>query len=83
MKKRKKKKTQKKPKAKAKKATRRRQSRLGKDRRRRHRHWQVTVFYEDGQRFARVYIDRQKAARFAERQKKSPVVRATRIREVN
>lgn len=65
------------------KVTGRKKSRLGKDRRRRHRHWQVTVFYEDGEKFARVYIDRQKATRFAERQKRSPVVRATRIREVN
>ncbi len=58
-------------------------SRLGKDKRRKHRHWQVTVFYRDGERFARVYIDREKAERFAGRQKKSPVVRATRILEVD
>jgi hypothetical protein len=58
-------------------------SRLGKDKRRKHHHWQVTVFYRDGERFARVYIDRRKAEGFAERQKKSPVVRSTRIQEVN
>ncbi len=67
----------------AKKKTSRRRSILGKDKRRKHRHWQVTVFYQDGEKFARVYIDRAKAMRFAERQKKSPVVRATRVRQVN
>lgn len=62
---------------------RRRKSKFGKDKRRKHRHWQVTVFYQDGEKFARIYIDRDKAIRFAERQKKSPVVRATRVRQVN
>ncbi len=66
---------------KAKKA--RRRSRFRTDKRRKHRHWQVTVYYHDGEKFARVYIDRERAARFAERQKKSPVVRATRILEVD
>ncbi|MCL6482021.1 MAG: hypothetical protein K6U02_09865 [Firmicutes bacterium] len=61
----------------------RRKSVLGKDKRRKHRHWQVTVYYQDGEKFARVYIDRAKALLFAERQKKSPVVRATRVRQVN
>ena len=56
---------------------------LGKDRRRKHRHWQVTVYYHDGEKFARVYIDRDRAVRFAERQKKSPIVKATRILEVD
>jgi hypothetical protein len=58
-------------------------SRLGKDKRRKHRHWQVTIYYTDGEKFARVYIDRGKAARFAERQKKSPVVRTARVAEIN
>jgi hypothetical protein len=58
-------------------------SRLHRDRRRKHRHWQVTVFYKDGERFARVYIDRERALRFAERQKRSPVVRSARILEVD
>lgn len=61
----------------------RRSTRLHRDRRRKHRHWQVTVFYQDGEKFARVYIDRERAARFAQRQKKSPVVKATRIMEVD
>lgn len=57
--------------------------RLKRDRRRKHKHWQVTVFYHDGEKFARVYIDRERAERFAERQKKSPVVKAARILEVD
>jgi hypothetical protein len=55
---------------------------LGKDRRRKHRHWQVTVYYADGQRFARVYTDRAKASSFARRQKRSPVVKSTRVVQV-
>lgn len=54
-----------------------------KDRRRKHRHWQVTVYYRDGEKFARVYIDRERAQSFAERQKRSPVVKSTRIMEVD
>ena len=61
----------------------RKRTKLGKDKRRKHKHWQVTVFYKDGEKFARVYIDRERAERFAERQKKSPVVKATRILEVD
>ena len=63
--------------------SKRKSSRLHEDRRRRHRHWQVTVYYHDGEKFARVYIDRDRAVRFAERQKKSPIVKATRILEVD
>jgi hypothetical protein len=54
-----------------------------RDKRRKHRHWQVTVYYHDGEKFARVYIDRERAARFAARQKKSPIIRSTRITEVD
>lgn len=57
--------------------------RLQRDGRRKHQHWQVTVYYHDGEKFARVYIDRERAARFANRQKKSPVVKSTRILEVD
>jgi hypothetical protein len=53
-----------------------------KDKRRKHRHWQVTVTYSDGEKFVRVYPDRAKATKFSERQKKSPVVRETRITQV-
>jgi len=65
------------------KRTAKRQSRFHRDRRRKHRHWQVTVYYHDGEKFARVYIDRERAERFASRQKKSPVVRTARILEVD
>ena len=61
---------------------RRRRSKFGKDKRRKHRHWLVTVFYADGEKFGRVYIDREKAIRFAERQKKSPVVRTARVTQL-
>lgn len=57
--------------------------RLKSDGRRRHRHWQVTVYYPDGEKFARVYVNRERAEKFAERQKKSPLVKSTRIREVH
>ena len=54
-----------------------------KDARRKHHHWQVTLFYNDGERFARMYTDHEKAANFAERQKKSPVVKMARVIEVS
>ena len=57
-------------------------TKFGKDRRRKHKHWQVTVFYKDGERFARVYTDREKAAKFAERQRTSPVVKTARVLQV-
>jgi hypothetical protein len=52
--------------------------RLGKHYRRKH-HWRVTIYYGDGEKFARVYMDRDQARRFAARQKKSPVVKRTRV----
>jgi hypothetical protein len=61
----------------------RKRTKLGKDRRRKHKHWQVTVFYKDGERFARVYTDRAKASKFAERQRKSPVVKTARVIQVS
>ena len=54
-----------------------------KDGRRKHHHWQVTVFYKDGERFARTYTVHAKAAGFAERQKKSPVVKMARVIEIS
>jgi hypothetical protein len=53
------------------------------DARRKHHHWQVTLFYNDGERFARMYTDHEKAANFAERQKKSPVVKMARVIEIS
>jgi hypothetical protein len=54
-----------------------------KDRRRKHHHWLTTVFYDDGERFARAYTDRAKAEAFAERQKKSPVVKRALVQQVS
>jgi hypothetical protein len=54
-----------------------------KDARRKHHHWQVTLFYNDGERFARMYTDHEKAAGFAERQKKSPVVKMARVIQIS
>lgn len=52
-----------------------------KDKRRKHQHWQVTLFYQDGEKFARTYTDREKARNFAERQRMSPVVKLARVLE--
>lgn len=60
----------------------RRRPAFSNDKRRRHRHYRVTVVYRDGEEFARVYADHVKATNFAERQKKSPVVKTTRITEI-
>ncbi|HEY2647226.1 MAG TPA: hypothetical protein VGI34_09640 [Candidatus Acidoferrales bacterium] len=60
----------------------RKRTKLGKDRRRKHKHYQVTVFYKDGERFARVYTDKDKATNFADRQRKSPVVKTARVLQV-
>jgi hypothetical protein len=54
-----------------------------RDKRRKHRRWRVTINYGDGEKFARVYIDREKADGFAARQKKSPIVRSVRITEMD
>jgi hypothetical protein len=54
-----------------------------KDKRRKYHHWQVTVFYKDGERFTRTYTAHAKATRFAERQKKSPVVKMARVIEIS
>ncbi|HWZ96569.1 MAG TPA: hypothetical protein VN025_02300 [Candidatus Dormibacteraeota bacterium] len=53
------------------------------DKRRKHHHWLVTVFYADGERFGRVYTDKNKATRFADRQRKSPVVKSARVAQVS
>jgi len=54
-----------------------------KDKRRKHRHWLVKIFYHDGERFARTYTDYKKAIAFAERQKKSPVVKLARVTQIS
>jgi hypothetical protein len=53
------------------------------DQRRKHHHWQVTIFYPDGEKFARTYTDRKKAEAFAERQRHSPVVHMARVKKVS
>jgi hypothetical protein len=66
-----------------KKITSKEKSTFGKDRRRKHHHWLVTVYYADGEKFGRVYTDKDKASRFAERQRRSPVVKAARVSQVS
>ncbi len=56
------------------KTTEKKNSRKGKaafstDRRRKHHHFLVSVYYADGEKFGRVYTDKGKATRFAERQR--------------
>lgn len=53
------------------------------DKRRKHHHWQVTLLYADGEKFGRVYTDKEKATRFANRQRKSPMVRSARVAQVS
>jgi hypothetical protein len=65
------------------KKTSRAKSTFGKDRRRKHHHWLVTVFYADGEKFGRVYTDKEKATKFAERQRTSPVVKRARVTQVS
>ena len=62
-----------------KKSSKREKTSFGKDRRRKHHHFLVTVYYADGEKFGRVYTDKDKATRFADRQKRSPVVKSARI----
>jgi hypothetical protein len=56
---------------------------IKQDRRRKHHHWLVTVMYADNESFGRVYSDHEKAKKFVARQKKSPVVKSTRIRQLS
>ena len=56
---------------------------FSKDRRRKHHHWLVSVYYADGEKFGRVYTDKEKATRFAERQRRSPVVKTARVTQVS
>ena len=61
----------------------RKRTSFSKDARRKHHHWQVTVFYKDGERFVRTYTVHAKATGFADRQKKSPVVKMARVIQVS
>ena len=70
-------------KAETKKGSTRGKTSFEKDRRRKHHHYLVSVFYADGEKFGRVYTDKDKADRFAERQRRSPVVKSARITQVS
>jgi hypothetical protein len=50
---------------------------------RKHHHYRVTVTYGDNEISGRVYNNREKAEKFAARQKKSPVVKSTRIEQID
>ncbi len=65
--------------AKTMKAAKRGKAPFNKDKRRRHHHFLVTVYYADGEKFGRVYTDKEKATRFADRQRRSPVVKSVRV----
>jgi hypothetical protein len=58
-------------------------SEFGKDRRRKHHHFLVSVSYADGETFGRVYTNKEKATRFAERQRRSPIVKSARVTQVS
>ena len=66
-----------------KKSSKKEKTNFGKDKRRKHHHFLVTVYYADGEKFGRVYTDREKADRFADRQKRSPVVKSARVTMVS
>lgn len=66
-----------------KKSTKKDKESFGKDRRRKHHHFLVTVAYADGEKFGRVYTDKDKATRFADRQRRSPVVKSARVTQVS
>ena len=46
-------------------------------------HYRVTVTYTDNKVSGRVYNNREKAGKFASRQKKSPVLKSTRIEQID
>jgi hypothetical protein len=54
-----------------------------KDARRKHHHFEAKIFYDDGGAFARRYTDRKKAIAFADRQRKSPVVKLARVTQIS
>ena len=54
-----------------------------KDGRRKHHHWQATVFYNDGERFVHMFTDYEKATKYSNRLKKSPVVKMARVTQLS
>jgi hypothetical protein len=53
------------------------------DERRKHHHFVVTLFYADGEKFSRTHTDPEKPKKFAQRQKKSPLMERTRVSEID
>lgn len=58
-------------------------TKLGQDKRRKHHHFLAKIFYRDGEVFARRYTDRDRAVAFADRQRKSPVVKSARVTQIS
>jgi len=56
---------------------------FGKDGRRKHHHFEAKIFYKDGDVFARTYTNRKRAVSFADRQRKSPVVKMARVTQIS
>jgi len=50
---------------------------------RKHHHFRVTIAYGDKEEFGRVYNSREKAEKFAAKQKRSPVVKSTRVEQID
>ncbi|HEY2498362.1 MAG TPA: hypothetical protein VGK24_14960 [Candidatus Angelobacter sp.] len=53
------------------------------DGRRKHHHFLVSVFYADSGTFGRVYTDKDRAEKFAARQKKSPIVQRVQVKQLS
>lgn len=49
---------------------------------RKHQYLLVTITFQHGERFARVYTDSQKARRFVDRQKKARDVKSVQVKEM-
>ena len=56
---------------------------MARDGRRKHAHWKVTLTYFDKEVFGRVYTDKEKARRFAARQKRSPIVKSASVKRIS
>jgi len=50
---------------------------------RKHHHFRVTITYGGKEEFSRIYNDREKAEKFAVRQKKSPIVKSARVEQID
>jgi len=49
---------------------------------RKHNHYRVTVTYTDSEVSGRVYNNREKAEKFAARQRRSPFVRSSKVEQI-